>query len=51
MRYLHTMVRVSDLDKSLAFYCDTLGLQEIRRMDRIGQGGQQQSRDARPDGS
>ena len=33
MRYLHTMVRVSDLDKSLAFYCDTLGLQEVRRMD------------------
>jgi len=33
MRYLHTMVRVSDLDKSLAFYCDTLALQEIRRMD------------------
>lgn len=33
MRYLHTMVRVSDLDKSLAFYCDTLGLQEFRRMD------------------
>jgi lactoylglutathione lyase len=31
MRYLHTMVRVSDLDASLAFYCDKLGLQELRR--------------------
>lgn len=33
MRYLHTMVRVSDLDKSLDFYCNKLGLQEVRRMD------------------
>lgn len=33
MRYLHTMVRVRDLDKSLAFYCAALGLHEIRRMD------------------
>jgi lactoylglutathione lyase len=33
MRYLHTMVRVSDLDKSLAFYCGGLGLQEIRRRE------------------
>jgi lactoylglutathione lyase len=33
MRYLHTMVRVSDLDASLAFYCGKLGLKEIRRMD------------------
>jgi lactoylglutathione lyase len=33
MRYLHTMVRVKDLDKSLHFYCDLLGLKEIRRMD------------------
>lgn len=33
MRYLHTMVRVSDLDTSLAFYCGLLGLQEIRRYD------------------
>jgi lactoylglutathione lyase len=31
MRYLHTMVRVSDLDASLAFYCDKLGLHELRR--------------------
>ena len=33
MRYLHTMVRVRDLDESLDFYCTKLGLQEIRRMD------------------
>lgn len=33
MRYLHTMVRVRDLDKSLDFYCNNLGLIEIRRMD------------------
>ncbi len=33
MRYLHTMVRVRDLDQSLAFYCGLLGLVEIRRMD------------------
>jgi lactoylglutathione lyase len=33
MRYLHTMVRVSDLDASLAFYRDVLGLRETRRKD------------------
>ena len=33
MEYLHTMVRVSDLDKSLAFYCDALGLIEISRQE------------------
>ncbi len=33
MRYLHTMVRVSDLDRSLAFYCALLGLIEVRRME------------------
>lgn len=33
MRYLHTMVRVSDLDTSLRFYCDLLGLEETRRME------------------
>ena len=33
MRYLHTMVRVSDLDASLRFWCDHLGLSEVRRMD------------------
>lgn len=33
MRYLHTMVRVSDVDKSLDFYCGKLGLHETRRVD------------------
>ncbi|NND45573.1 MAG: lactoylglutathione lyase [Xanthomonadales bacterium] len=33
MKYLHTMVRVSDLEASLAFYCDQLGLVELRRKD------------------
>jgi lactoylglutathione lyase len=33
MRYLHTMVRVSDLDRSLAFYCALLGLIEVRRKE------------------
>jgi len=33
MKYLHTMVRVSDLGASLAFYCDHLGLEELRRHD------------------
>lgn len=31
MKYLHTMVRVADLDKSLDFYCNKLGLVELRR--------------------
>jgi len=31
MKYLHTMVRVADLDKSLDFYCNKLGLNELRR--------------------
>ena len=33
MKYLHTMVRVTDIDKSLAFYCDALGLEELRRYE------------------
>jgi lactoylglutathione lyase len=33
MRYLHTMVRVKDLDQSLDFYCGKLGLKEVRRND------------------
>ncbi|MEQ5803101.1 VOC family protein [Halomonas sp. H10-9-1] len=33
MQYLHTMVRVSDLDASLHFYCDLLGLREVRRKE------------------
>ncbi|MDJ0710404.1 MAG: VOC family protein [Woeseiaceae bacterium] len=31
MKYLHTMVRVSDIDASLDFYCNQLGLNELRR--------------------
>lgn len=31
MKYLHTMVRVTDLDASLDFYCNKLGLREVRR--------------------
>lgn len=31
MRYLHTMVRVTDIDQSLDFYCNKLGMVEIRR--------------------
>ena len=31
MRYLHTMVRVSDVEQSLRFYCEALGLREVRR--------------------
>ena len=33
MKYLHTMLRVSNLDKSLDFYCVKLGLEEVRRID------------------
>ena len=33
MKYLHSMVRVRDLDASLRFYCDGLGLKEVRRME------------------
>ena len=33
MKYLHTMVRVSDLDESLDFYCNKLGLEELRRSE------------------
>jgi lactoylglutathione lyase len=31
MKYLHTMVRVTDLDASTQFYCDALGLREVKR--------------------
>ncbi len=34
MRYLHTMVRVRDLEESLDFYCHKLGLVEVRRVER-----------------
>ncbi|MDC0147723.1 VOC family protein [Alphaproteobacteria bacterium] len=33
MKYLHTMVRVTDLDASLAFYCEHLGLEQLGRYD------------------
>ncbi len=33
MRYLHTMVRVSNLEQSLDFYCNKLGLKEVHRME------------------
>lgn len=33
MRYLHTMVRVTNIDQSLDFYCNKLGMEEVRRVD------------------
>ncbi len=33
MKYLHTMVRVTDLDESVAFWCNALGLAELHRVD------------------
>ena len=36
MRYLHTMVRVKDLDASLKFYCDKLGMKLLRKHDFPG---------------
>jgi len=33
MRYLHTMLRVRNLDAALKFYCDALGLKEVRRVN------------------
>jgi len=33
VRYLHSMVRVTDLEQSLRFYCEHLGLKEMRRVD------------------
>ncbi|MBB6188166.1 VOC family protein [Rhodanobacter sp. MP7CTX1] len=33
MKYLHSMVRVRDLDASLRFYCEGLGLREVRRKE------------------
>lgn len=33
MKYLHSMVRIRDLDASLLFYCEGLGLREVRRRD------------------
>jgi len=34
MKYLHTMVRVTDIDQSLDFYVNRLGLKEVRRIER-----------------
>lgn len=36
MKYLHTMVRVSNLDESLDFYCEKLGMKEVRRIENEG---------------
>jgi len=36
LKYLHTMVRVADLDASLDFYCNKLGLQEVSRAENPG---------------
>jgi len=36
MKYLHTMVRISDVDESLDFYCNKLGMKEIKRRDDEG---------------
>ena len=36
MKYLHTMVRVKDIDESLDFYCNKLGLEELRRYENEG---------------
>ena len=36
MKYLHTMVRVTDIDKSLDFYCNKFGMKEVRRVDNEG---------------
>lgn len=36
MRYLHTMVRIRDIAESLDFYCNKLGLQEVRRHESQG---------------
>jgi lactoylglutathione lyase len=33
MKYLHTMIRIRDIDASLRFYCEGLGLKEVRRME------------------
>lgn len=36
MKYLHSMLRVADLDKALEFFCDQLGMTEVRRKDHEG---------------
>ena len=56
MRYLHTMVRVTNIDQCLDFYCNKLGMQEVRR--RVDEAGRytlvflaapQDSRNRRPE--
>lgn len=39
MKYMHTLIKVKDLDRSLAFYQDVMGLVEVRRMEREPLGG------------
>ncbi|WP_417689699.1 VOC family protein [Roseibium sp.] len=36
MRYLHTMVRVTNIDESLDFYCNKMGMTEVRRIENEG---------------
>ena len=36
MRFLHTMIRVGDLERSLSFYCEMLGMKLLRRKDYPG---------------
>lgn len=36
MQFLHTMIRVNDLDESLGFYCDALGMKLLRKQDYPG---------------
>lgn len=36
MQYLHTMIRISDVDESLRFFCDLLGLVQVNRYDNEG---------------
>ena len=37
MRYLHTMVRVRNIEESLDFYCNKMGMEEVRRVDQSRQ--------------
>lgn len=36
MRYLHTMVRVRNIEESIDFYCNKMGMEEVRRVDHEG---------------
>ena len=36
MRYLHTMIRISDVDQSLDFFCTKFGMKEVRRIENEG---------------